>query len=110
MAHDTHDSGHSSTSHADHAAMGEVHEHPNWGTYKWIALILTVLAIVGMALLFTQSNFFHGGGDWAGFLFLALRCSVLMMVLIQVLWPMVPRAGRGQIPRHCWFRPGNSCR
>ena len=46
MAHDTHDSGHSSASHADHAAMGEVHEHPNWGTYKWVALILSVITVI----------------------------------------------------------------
>jgi cytochrome c oxidase subunit 4 len=24
-------------------AMGEVHEHPSWKQYKWVALILTVL-------------------------------------------------------------------
>ena len=29
-----------------HVALGEVHEHPNWGTYKWVALILTVITIV----------------------------------------------------------------
>ena len=29
-----------------HAAEGIVHEHPNWGTYKWVALILTVITIV----------------------------------------------------------------
>src|SRR5204863_2829829 len=29
-----------------HAAAGEVHEHPTWGTYKWVALILTVITIV----------------------------------------------------------------
>jgi len=29
-----------------HVAQGEVHEHPNWGTYKWVALILTVITIV----------------------------------------------------------------
>ena len=32
--------------HADHQAMGEVHEHPTWATYKWVALILTVITIV----------------------------------------------------------------
>lgn len=26
--------------------MGEVHEHPTWGTYKWIALILIVITVV----------------------------------------------------------------
>src|SRR5438552_10074570 len=29
-----------------HAAAGEVHEHPTWATYKWVALILTVITIV----------------------------------------------------------------
>ena len=29
-----------------HAAAGEVHEHPTWHTYKWVALILTVITIV----------------------------------------------------------------
>lgn len=26
--------------------MGEVHEHPTWKQYKWVALILTVITIV----------------------------------------------------------------
>lgn len=29
-----------------HAAQGEVHEHPTWGTYKWVALILTLITVV----------------------------------------------------------------
>lgn len=44
MAHD-----HTSSEpagHADHASMGEVHEHPTWKQYKWVALILTVITIV----------------------------------------------------------------
>jgi cytochrome c oxidase subunit 4 len=43
MAHDhpPHD-----VSHADHTQMGEVHEHPTWKQYKWVALILTVITIV----------------------------------------------------------------
>ena len=32
--------------HADHAAMGETHEHPTWKQYKWVALILTVITAV----------------------------------------------------------------
>jgi cytochrome c oxidase subunit IV len=32
--------------HVDTHAMGEVHSHPTWGTYKWVALILTVITIV----------------------------------------------------------------
>ena len=39
-----HDSAH--TSHSDHTAMGELHEHPTWKQYKWVALILTVITIV----------------------------------------------------------------
>ncbi|MCA1850803.1 MAG: cytochrome C oxidase subunit IV family protein, partial [Acidobacteria bacterium] len=50
MAHDTHDThaphakGH--VSHVDHASMGEVHEHPDWGIYKWVALVLTVITVI----------------------------------------------------------------
>ena len=46
MAHDTNDPAHGSASHSDHAAIGEVHEHPNWGTYKWVALILSVITVI----------------------------------------------------------------
>jgi cytochrome c oxidase subunit 4 len=31
---------------ADHAHMGEVHEHPTWKQYKWVAVILTVITLV----------------------------------------------------------------
>src|SRR2546423_2700144 len=34
------------TAPAEHQAAGEVHEHPTWATYKWVALILTVITIV----------------------------------------------------------------
>jgi cytochrome c oxidase subunit IV len=44
MAHDSHGHGHPPT--ADHAAMGEVHEHPTWKQYKWVALILTVITVI----------------------------------------------------------------
>jgi len=30
---------------AEHS-MGEVHEHPTWAQYKWVALILTLITIV----------------------------------------------------------------
>jgi cytochrome c oxidase subunit IV len=30
----------------DHAAMGEVHEHPTWSTYWKVALVLTLITIV----------------------------------------------------------------
>jgi cytochrome c oxidase subunit 4 len=42
MAHDSH--GHADT--AEGHAMGEVHEHPTWKQYKWVALILTLITIV----------------------------------------------------------------
>ena len=32
--------------HVDTHAAGEVHAHPTWATYKWVALILTVITIV----------------------------------------------------------------
>src|SRR6185295_544842 len=53
MAHDTHDSGHAS--HVDHAALGEVHEHPTWKQYKWVALILTVITVVEVWVYYIPS-------------------------------------------------------
>jgi cytochrome c oxidase subunit 4 len=44
MAHDHHTGGHADT--VEGHAMGEVHEHPTWKQYKWVALILTVITIV----------------------------------------------------------------
>src|SRR5438552_12768254 len=35
----------SHTEHADLHGMGEVHEHPTWREYKWVALILTVITV-----------------------------------------------------------------
>src|ERR1043165_5049844 len=32
--------------HADLKAMGEVHAHPTWKQYKWVALILTVITAI----------------------------------------------------------------
>jgi cytochrome c oxidase subunit 4 len=32
--------------HADTHAMGEVHEHPTWRQYKWVALILIVITAI----------------------------------------------------------------
>ena len=48
MAHEPvhHASTDSLASAEAHVAAGEVHEHPTWGTYKWVALILTVITIV----------------------------------------------------------------
>jgi cytochrome c oxidase subunit 4 len=32
--------------HADLKAMGEVHAHPTWKQYKWVALILTLITVL----------------------------------------------------------------
>src|SRR3954447_5808591 len=34
-------------------AMGEVHEHPTWREYKWVALILTLITIVEVWVYYT---------------------------------------------------------
>ena len=41
-----HSQGHGHADTAEGHAMGEVHEHPTWKQYKWVALILTVITIV----------------------------------------------------------------
>lgn len=41
MAHDHAAEAH--TSHSDHAAMGEIKEHPTWSTYWKVAVILTLI-------------------------------------------------------------------
>ena len=51
MAHDPHAPTHGAHGahageHADHHAMGEVHEHPTWSTYWKVALVLTVITAV----------------------------------------------------------------
>src|SRR3954452_1021150 len=43
---DQHDTFTHTNPEIDVHAMGEVHEHPTWVTYKWVALILTVITIV----------------------------------------------------------------
>ncbi len=53
MAHDTH--GPAQASHVDHSALGEVHEHPNWHTYKWVALILTLITVVEVWVYYIPS-------------------------------------------------------
>src|SRR4051812_15082910 len=53
MAHEPHDSGH--PSHVDHASMGEVHEHPTWAQYKWVALILTVITVIEVWVYYIPS-------------------------------------------------------
>jgi len=47
-----HDHPQSDAAVADHAAMGEVHEHPTWKEYKWVALILTLITIVEVAIYY----------------------------------------------------------
>jgi cytochrome c oxidase subunit 4 len=34
-------------------AMGEVHEHPTWRQYKWVALILTVITAIEVWVYYT---------------------------------------------------------
>ena len=50
MAHDPH-TGET----ADHASVGEVHEHPTWKQYKWVALILTLITIVEVWVYYIPS-------------------------------------------------------
>jgi cytochrome c oxidase subunit 4 len=40
--HPSHDA---SAEHADLKAMGEVHAHPTWKQYKWVALILLIITV-----------------------------------------------------------------
>jgi len=50
MAHDPKQTPAPGTSTAERAEveheMGEVHEHPTWAQYKWVALILTVITVI----------------------------------------------------------------
>ena len=34
-------------------AMGEMHEHPTWKEYKWVALILTVITVIEVWVYYT---------------------------------------------------------
>ncbi len=34
-------------------AMGEMHEHPTWREYKWVALVLTVITIAEVWVYYT---------------------------------------------------------
>ncbi len=34
-------------------AMGEIHEHPTWKEYKWVALILTLITVVEVWVYYT---------------------------------------------------------
>ena len=50
MAHDPNHPQPPGTGGVQHAeaehAIGEVHEHPTWAQYKWVALILTVITVI----------------------------------------------------------------
>jgi cytochrome c oxidase subunit 4 len=35
-------------------AMGEVHEHPTWRQYKWVALILSLITVVEVWIYYTS--------------------------------------------------------
>jgi cytochrome c oxidase subunit IV len=35
--------------------MGEVHEHPTWAQYKWVALILTVTTVIEVWVYYIPS-------------------------------------------------------
>ena len=50
---DHHDSFAHTNVDVDVHAMGEVHEHPTWKQYKWVALILTVITIVEVWVYYT---------------------------------------------------------
>ena len=51
-----HSSEHDRVAHADpHAAHDDAHAHahPDWSTYKWVALILTVITVVEVWIFYT---------------------------------------------------------
>src|SRR5947208_7104126 len=50
MAHDNFSHTNADT---DVHAMGEVHEHPTWTQYKWVALILTLITVVEVWIYYT---------------------------------------------------------
>jgi cytochrome c oxidase subunit 4 len=55
MSVDAHGHGHvaaTDSAHAAQAEVGAVHEHPTWATYKWIALILTLITVVEVWLYY----------------------------------------------------------
>jgi cytochrome c oxidase subunit 4 len=43
----------------DHQALGELHEHPTWTQYKWVALILTLVTIVEVWAYFVPAWVAH---------------------------------------------------
>jgi cytochrome c oxidase subunit 4 len=49
------DHSHTDAAVADHASMGEVHEHPTWREYKWVALILLLITVVEVGVYYIPS-------------------------------------------------------
>jgi cytochrome c oxidase subunit 4 len=47
------DTFHHTNADVDVHAMGEVHEHPTWKEYKWVALILTLITVVEVWVYYT---------------------------------------------------------
>jgi cytochrome c oxidase subunit 4 len=44
---------HSTIDEAGLHAMGEVHEHPSWKQYRWVALILGIITVVEVWVYYT---------------------------------------------------------
>src|ERR1700755_1467476 len=52
-----HDSSSHTNADIDVHAMGEVHEHPTWKQYKWVALILTLITVVEVWIYYTPFQY-----------------------------------------------------
>src|SRR3954453_6939301 len=50
---DQHDTFTHTNPEIDIHAMGEVHEHPTWKEYKWVALVLTLITVVEVWIYYT---------------------------------------------------------
>src|SRR3954447_5612880 len=50
---DQHDTFTHTNPEIDVHAMGEMHEHPTWKEYKWVALILTLITVVEVWVYYT---------------------------------------------------------
>ncbi len=74
-------------------AMGEVHEHPTWREYKWVALILTLITICEVWIYYTP---FRDSPLFAPVLLImsAVKFAIVVAVLHapQVRPQIVPRA------------------
>lgn len=49
-----HDNFQHTNADVDVHAMGEVHEHPTWKEYKWVALILTIITVAEVWVYYTS--------------------------------------------------------